>query len=85
MARPIKQIDVFKVAPLLLKRFPDAVVGSDENIDYENVKGVKDYISKAIKHKATRIIELEDLKTGFETIINVSDITAMQFGKVQNI
>ena len=57
----------------------------DENIDYENVKGVKDYISKAIKHKATRIIELEDLKTGFETIINVSDITAMQFGKVQNI
>ena len=35
MVRPIKQIDVFKVAPLLLKRFPDAVVGSDENIDYE--------------------------------------------------
>lgn len=57
----------------------------DENVDYENVKGVKDYISKAIKHKATGTIELEDLKTGFETIINVSDIATIQFGKIQNM
>lgn len=57
----------------------------DENIDYENVKGLKDFISKAIKYETTGIIELEDLKIGFETIINVSDITAMQFGKVRDM
>lgn len=57
----------------------------DEDIDYEKVKGFKDFISKTIKHEAVGTIELIDLKTGFETLVNVSDITAMQFGKIQNM
>ena len=57
----------------------------DENIDYENIEGLKDFIAKAIKHELVGPIELVDFKTGFETLVNVSDITAMQFGKVQNM
>lgn len=28
-------MDIFKVAPLLIKRFPDAIVGGDASFDYE--------------------------------------------------
>ena len=56
-----------------------------ENVDFENVKGLKDYMTNAIRHEAVGTIELIDLKTGFETLVNVSDITAMQFGKIQNM
>ena len=55
----------------------------NEKLDYDGVEKTKDFIMNTMKNEAVGAIELESLKSGFETLINISEIAEMQFGRVQ--
>lgn len=55
-----------------------------ENLDYEDVNNLKDFIMNIMKNEWIGAIELESLKTGFESVINISEISEAQFGKIHD-
>lgn len=56
----------------------------DYNLDYGHIKEFKNLITNAIKNELIGTIEVIKLENGFETIVNLSDITAFEVGTIQN-